>query len=142
MNRETQRLLEEWQQHGKIIIASDFDDTIRPWRFNTQAYCDSVIHLLSECKLVGAYIIIYTACKEERFDEIRAYCKDKGLEIDAINKNPIELPYGNHAKPYANIFLDDRAGLDSTFKTLSEAMYEMRAYNAGKRLDNEGSTEF
>lgn len=28
------RLIQEWEQYGKIIIAVDFDDTISPFRYN------------------------------------------------------------------------------------------------------------
>lgn len=142
MNKFTERLLEEWKQHSKIVVGVDVDDTIKPWRTSTQEECDKVIRDLINAKDVGAYITIFTACNEDRFEEIKTYCKEKGLEIDSINQNPIELPYGNQNKIYANIFIDDRAGLQESLECLNEAMYRMRAYKAGKRLDNPGSTEF
>lgn len=125
-NKYAKRLIEEWQQHGKVIIASDWDDTLRTWRLNSQEECNKVIKLLKLCKEVGAYIVIFTACKEERYAEIQQYCKEVGLEIDAINQNPISLPYGNQNKIYANIFIDDRAGLEEALEILEFAMYTIR----------------
>jgi hypothetical protein len=119
------RLVKEWTEHGKIIIAVDFDDTISPWKM-TDFDFSKVIDILIKAKQTGAYIVIFTACSSERFDEIRNYCSSKGLEIDSINENPIPLPYGQHRKIYANIFIDDRAGLNESLNILEFAMYKIR----------------
>src|ERR1700749_764761 len=102
LDKYTQRLIDEWIQHGNLIIASDYDDTLKPWRTATQEECDGVIELLKECALVGAHIIIFT-CRNvnnnpEAKAEITDYCDSKGLTISAINENPIPLPYGNSGK--------------------------------------------
>jgi molybdenum cofactor biosynthesis enzyme MoaA len=131
MNKYVERLTDEWKQHGKIIIAVDFDDTISPWRYKSdedEAFYKKVIEILKEAKMVGAYIVIFTACNEDRYDEIRNYCRKRGLDIDDINNVPIDLPYGKGRKLYANIFLDDRAGLREALATLSEASWRQRAH--------------
>ena len=128
------RLIAEWEQHGKIIIACDFDDTIRHWGldgFNS----DRVIEILKIAKQTGAYIVIFTASNPERYPEIEQYCKGIGLEIDTINKNPISLPYGNTGKVYANIFIDDRAGLNEALNILEMAMYTIRGKNKNQSFD-------
>ena len=124
------RLYKEWSQYGKIIIAVDFDDTISPWKFKDEEdlrAIRSTIDLLSVAKQTGAYIVVFTACNEDRYAEIREYCKSVGLEIDSINTNPIDLPYGNNAKIYANIFIDDRAGINQALATLEDVMYRVRS---------------
>jgi hypothetical protein len=128
-----ERLEEEWKLHGKIIIACDFDDTISPWKlkgFDPKR----TIEVLKIAKQTGAYIVIFTACNIERYDEIRKYCSDAGLEIDAINETPIDLPYGKNGKIYANIFIDDRAGLNESLNILEMAMYRIRG-SRQKTLD-------
>ena len=128
-----ERLEEEWKLHGKIIIACDFDDTISPWKlkgFDPKR----TIEVLKIAKQTGAYIVIFTACNIERYDEIRKYCLDAGLEIDAINETPIDLPYGKNGKIYANIFIDDRAGLNESLNILEMAMYRIRG-SRQKTLD-------
>lgn len=120
-----ERLEQEWNQHGKIIIAVDYDDTISPWKMQNMQY-DWVIDILKTAQQTGAYIVIFTACNPDRYDEIRDYCISKGLKVDSINENPISLPYGNNKKIYANIFIDDRAGLHQAIQILQLAMYRVR----------------
>ena len=129
-----ERLEQEWKQHGKIIIACDYDDTISPWKmkgFDPKR----VIEVLKVAKQTGAYIVIFTSCNEERYQEIEEYCNSQGLEIDAINKTPINLPYGNNSKIYANIFIDDRAGLNEALNILEFAMYRVRAGQRNEFFD-------
>lgn len=125
-NKYASRLIEEWRQHGKIIIAVDYDDTMRTWRLNNQEDCDKIIEVIKLAKEVGAYIVVFTACKSDRHEEIRQFTLSKGLQIDTINSNPIELPYGNQNKIYANIFIDDRAGLEESLEILEFAAYTIR----------------
>jgi hypothetical protein len=135
------RLTEEWLQHGKIIVAIDFDDTISPWKLNSQEECNKVIEVLKDVCAVGAYIVIFTACSSDRYQHIAEYCTSKGFSIDRINQNPIVLPYGNQTKVYANIFLDDRGGLDEALNILQESMYRVRSSKYGKNL-SEQTVEF
>lgn len=135
MNKYENRLLQEWLQHGKIVIATDFDDTISPWSFRTEEDLieqDKIIQILKIAKQTGAYITIWTACNKDRFEEITNYCNSKGLEIDSINENPISLPYGKDKKIYANIYLDDRAGLNESLHILEKVMYIIRGKQASK----------
>lgn len=125
-NEYIERLVNEWEEHGRIIIGVDFDDTIRFWRMSSQEKCDKVIKLLVLAKETGAYLVIFTACDKSRYDEIKQFCNSKGLAIDSINENPIKLPYGNERKIYANIFLDDRSGLNEAMETLESSMYVIR----------------
>ena len=123
------RLTNEWLQHEKIIVACDYDDTLSPWKMKNFDF-DTVFDIIKAAKYTGAYIVIFTACNPDRYDEIRDFCKSKGLIIDAINKTPIDLPYGKTGKIYANIFIDDRAGLYESLAILERAMYNVR----GKRI--------
>jgi|LauGreDrversion4_2_1035121.scaffolds.fasta_scaffold231870_1 thiol-disulfide isomerase/thioredoxin len=120
-----ERLEAEWNQHGKIIIAVDYDDTISPWKL--QGFDPKrTIEVLKVAKQTGAYLVVFTACKADRYPEIIRYCESIGLEIDTINKAPIDLPYGNDSKIYANIFIDDRAGLNEALQILEFAAYRIR----------------
>lgn len=130
---EKERLVNEWLEHDKIIIAVDYDDTIFPWKSSTQGQCDSRINLIKWCKTIGAYIMIHTCSDPDRYEEITVYCKSHGLEIDSINKNPIELPYGNSGKPYYNWQLCDRSGLSYAVEVLREAAEEVITRKQEKR---------
>lgn len=134
-NKYKERLFKEWLQHGKIIIAVDFDSTISPYHtIDNIEDIEKVIETIKNAKYTGAYITIFTACNPDRFDDIEKYCKEKGIELDSINQNPIDLPYGNHSKIYANVFLDDRAGLNEALETLNDAMYMYRGYVQSKKM--------
>ncbi len=142
MNKYRLRLYQEWTQHGKIVVACDFDDTISPWKFRDKEdliELDKTINILKLAKETGAYITIWSACDKGRFGEIKEYCSSKGLEIDSINENPIDLPYGKDRKIYANIYIDDRAGLHESLDILEECIYKIRSDKESKRLDYPGS---
>lgn len=128
------RLYEEWLKHGQIIIGCDFDDTISPWKFREFDF-DSVIKILQTAKQTGAYIVIFTACNPDRYPEISKYCQSVNLKIDAINETPVDVPYGKNGKIYANIFLDDRAGLHQAIDILENAMYRIRGVRASNYID-------
>jgi len=119
------RLYCEWKKHPKLIIAVDFDDTVFDFHNRNQVH-DNVINLLHECKKEGFYIVVFTASKPERYDFIKDYMEMKGIEIDGINKNVIELPYGNNGKIYYNILLDDRAGLFQAVTILTSVLFKIR----------------
>ncbi len=129
MNKYSERLLEEWKQHGKIIISVDYDDTLYPWRkdFNSDDI-QRTIKLVQQAHNTGAYIVIFTASDTDRYEEIQKHCESIKLPINAINKNAIPLPYGNNGKIYYNINLCDRSGLNEALNILEEAMYAYRGY--------------
>jgi hypothetical protein len=112
-----QRLHKEYNKHPRLIIAVDFDDTV--YDFHSQgAEHKRVINVLKQCKALNFYVVLWTASKPERFEFMRGYMQALGITVDAINENPIVLPFGNHNKIYYNILLDDRAGLGHSLETL------------------------
>ena len=128
MNKYIQRLLEEWIQHGKIIISVDYDDTIYPWKMGNEDDIQRTIQLVRVAKETGAYVVIFTASNPDRYEEIQDHCETIKLPIDAINRNPIDLPYGKNGKIYYNINLCDRSGLTQALDILETAMYQYRSY--------------
>lgn len=131
MNKYKQRLYKEWQQHGKIVIAVDYDSTIAPWpTIDNTDDIKKVISLLQVAHNTGAYIVINTCSNPNRYEEIQKHCDSLKIPINGINSNPIDLPYGNHGKVYANIYLDDRAGLLEAIDILEECMYKIRGEQA------------
>jgi len=130
MQKYVNRLLTEWKQHGKIIISLDFDDTIYCWNENLNNGDDvqRTINLVKQAHSTGAYIVIFTASNIERYPEIQKHCKELQIPVDAINANPITLPYGKNGKIYYNINLCDRSGLVQALDILETAMYQYRAW--------------
>jgi len=115
------RLHKEWQTHGKIILAVDFDDTVSPWGFKDMDFTP-IFKAIKHAQTIGAYVVIFTACKPDRYQYIRDYCKDiGGFDIDGINENVIDLPFGNERKIYYNHLLDDRSALPYSLAILEIA---------------------
>lgn len=122
ISRAVERLYKEACKHGTLYIAVDFDSTISPWNDVEGTTFDQVIGLVKECSDLGHHIIIYTASIPDRFDHMRQYCEERGIKVVAINKNAVDLPYGNHGKIYYNILLDDRAGLSAAYQILRQTL--------------------
>jgi hypothetical protein len=130
------RLVDEWRAYGKIIIGLDFDDTISPWKFTEPEWYKATVSTVQEAQKEGAFVVIHTACDPDRNAEITERCEKLGLKIDGINEVPLKLPYGNHKKMFANIYLDDRAGIDNALYILSTATYWIRGIKANSNLDD------
>jgi len=136
-NKYTERLVNEWRMHGKIIVSVDFDSTLYPYpTIENKEDIERTIKLVQLAYQTGAYIVIFTASPPERHQEIQEYCDKIQVPVNSINTNPIELPYGNHGKIYYNINLCDRSGLTEALDTLESAMYTIRGDQAVKL--NEG----
>ena len=140
MNKYEERLYKEWKQHGKAVIAVDFDSTIYPWpTIDNKDDMNRVISLLQVAANTGAYIVINTCSPPERHEEIQNHCEKLKIPINGINVNPIDLPYGKHGKIYANIYLDDRAGLNEALNMLENVMYKIRGEKAIDLTKGEGA---
>ena len=112
------RLLEEYKKYGKLIVAFDFDNTIFDY-YNRGLDCKDIIDLLAECSNKGFTMILFT-CEEddERLKWKKEYCNHYGIRVDYVNESPIY----NTKKPYFNILLDDRAGLEEAMDTLNSVI--------------------
>jgi hydroxymethylpyrimidine pyrophosphatase-like HAD family hydrolase len=119
------RLLKEWIEHKELIIAVDFDNTIFDYHEQGHDYSD-IINVLKRAKKIGAYIIIYTAADSGRYPSIKKYLNENNIPFDNINENKAGLPFASsNSKVYYNVLLDDRAGLESAFKSLVYALRSM-----------------
>lgn len=123
-NWQIDRLVREWRKHGKLIIACDFDDTLKPYSLTDEENLfrmKRTLNILKDCISTGAHVIIYTARRKDKFPEIEDWCKENELPIYGINVNVEGIPFGNDQKPYANIYLDDRAGVEYALMVLAAA---------------------
>lgn len=119
------RLVTEWKQYNNLVIAYDYDNTVYDYHKKGETY-DDVINLLRGCKEFGAHLVVFTACPDEQFPEIREYLTTNNIPFDAINESPKFVPVVGGKKIYFNILLDDRAGLSSAFCCLGKALLIMQ----------------
>lgn len=118
------RLLAEYQAHLRLIVAVDFDDTVYDFHKAGHTYPE-IEDLLRRCQALGFYIVLFTGSHYTEWPRQTAYLEKRGINIHAVNKNPIPLPFGNHGKMYYNILLDDRAGLGQAYRTLIQVLNEI-----------------
>ena len=97
------------------IVAVDFDGTLsldsqypNIGRFNTHLY-----EALMKLKGIGWSIVLWTCREGKELREAVEWCKMNGLEFDAINENPPEVPFKSR-KVVANMYIDDRAYMPKT----------------------------
>jgi hypothetical protein len=111
-----ERLLREYKTHGNLIIAFDFDNTVFDYH-NTGDDYSGIIELLKTCSEKNMILILFTVTTNE--EELRSkinYLKNFGIYPDYINESPL---FKGSVKPYYNLLLDDRAGLESAIEQLN-----------------------
>ncbi len=116
-----ERLLKEYRKYNSLVVAYDFDNTVFDYHGNGWTF-HQTIDLLRELKERGCYLIVFTANEDEEF--VADYCKYNKIPFDSINENP---PFckSEARKIYYNILLDDRAGLQETYKLLTRLIKEI-----------------
>lgn len=117
------RLLKEYIQHnGQLVVGVDFDNTI----FDTHATggdFSCVVDLIRECILRGMTICLYTSSEEESDIDRKVvqFTEMFGKKPDFVNYSPLSP---KAAKPFFNILLDDRAGLEQSWNSLYYVLKE------------------
>lgn len=126
------RLIKEYRKHGRLVVAYDFDNTV--YDFHNKGYrFDKVIDLIRKAHNLGCYLIVYSCSDSDRHDFIREYLNSNGIPFDSINENCPETNFSG-GKLYYNILLDDRAGLESAYDNLGDALNYLEL-NRGKVMN-------
>lgn len=112
------RLLEEWDKYGRLIVAYDFDSTVSPYKDDPADSCEQMIELLKECKRAGCTMIVFTARPYSEFGMVKKYLDEKGIPYDYINENDPMVSVPNSRKIFYNIFFDDRCALAATYEIM------------------------
>lgn len=126
------RLVDEYNKYqGKLVVAFDFDNTIFDYHNDGGDY-SGVISLLKECSEEGFIMVLFTSNEDEdRLKWMLEYCKHYGIRVDYINESPIMKT----RKPYYNILLDDRAGLQESFGVLDALIYRIKNNHASIKFN-------
>lgn len=101
-------LLKQYDEHGSLLIAFDFDDTVSMFSahegYKRLHMINSSILALRFAAKQGHKLICYTA--NPNVEHIKTYCKFNEIQIDYLNRSPVETGGG---KIYYNIFLDRKS---------------------------------
>lgn len=122
------RLYQEYKKHPKLIVAVDHDDTVFDFHNKGYDYSDT-INVLRRCQELEFFIVVFTGTPKEKWNDIFTYWEKMGIKITGINKNPINLPFGNDGKIYYNILLDDRAFLGGAIEILNKLIDKIELKN-------------
>jgi hydroxymethylpyrimidine pyrophosphatase-like HAD family hydrolase len=115
-----EKISKVYAEHGDIIIAVDFDDTIYDWKC-AGFDCDYVVDLIIRCiKQLNAKVILFTCRYSEALDFAIKHCKEIGIPLYGINENP-DFPYTS-SKPFYNVLLDDKACLSHVCEVLEKLL--------------------
>ena len=118
-----------------LIYAVDFDGTlcVSEWPGIGAPNLPLIEHLI-ERQREGVRLILWTCRVNERLQEAVDWCKQYGLEFDAINDNlsdQVEL-YGNNArKVHADVYFEDKAVDKAKFNIPFHMVHEK--YTLGSR---------
>ena len=94
------------------IYAVDFDGTLceNAWpEIGKPNYM--LIQILKALREKGDKIILWTCRTANRLNEAIAWCKEQGLEFDAVNENLPEIigQFGTESrKVFADVYVDDK----------------------------------
>lgn len=110
-----QRLIEQYQKQDKLIIAYDFDDTVKPYWCAGCTMVQSILRRIRDN--INAYFIVYTCNKDH--EKIVDFLNKNDIPYDSINENAPFAP-DISGKLFYNVFLDDKAGLGEVVNTLDQ----------------------
>lgn len=95
------------------IVAVDFDGTLVLDRYPDIG--DPIYEMFDICqrlKSAGVKLILWTSRSYEYLDQAVKFCKNHGLEFDAVNENIKEVQAlfnTDTRKVYADFYIDDKA---------------------------------
>lgn len=119
-----ERLKNEYDKYGKLIVAFDFDNTIYDFHKNGGDYSE-VIDLLKECIKLEFDLILFTVDEDPNkvSEKVRWLVSNDLWSYKSshffVNTGPL---FSGSRKPYYNILLDDRAGLEESYNILKQVV--------------------
>jgi len=127
------RLFTEWKTHGSIIIGVDFDDTIYDCHSNGFVF-PYTISTIQRAQALGAKLCVWTANADRGLVD-RIWDK-ANIVYDYYNESPVVF-HKDQVKPYFNLLLDDRAGLESALHVLNRTILFYDNYLYRKNNDTD-----
>lgn len=108
------RLFQEYKHYGKLYVAIDFDHTLYDYDQIGDTF-PKLKEIIRKAQEKGCIMILFTAREGEKLEFAVNHCKSFGFIPDYINESPVMQT----RKPFYSILLDDRAGLNEAYQTLS-----------------------
>lgn len=121
------RLWAEYQKYGSLIVAVDYDDTLFDFHGTGNSY-ELVKQLVRDLHSIGCKIIIWSG--SDNVDEMDKFLREQNVPWDLINENlQVNGKWASgkdSRKVYANVYIDDRAGLNQVYNDLRRLVENAR----------------
>lgn len=119
------------------IIAIDFDGTLVTDKFPEIGEPTHLFESVRIWQSIGTKVILWTCRNGEHLEKAVKFCKEQGIEFDAVNMNIPEIieEYGGDTrKVFADIYIDDKAAFPEpeTFTRLGDELE-----NAIRKINSE-----
>jgi hydroxymethylpyrimidine pyrophosphatase-like HAD family hydrolase len=121
-NSAYERLYAEYKKYGNLIVAVDFDDTLYDYHQSGNTY-DKIQQLVRDLFDAGCQIIIWTGNPDEEM--VAEYLDRNNIPFNTINQDIVTCHNKTTRKIYANVFIDDRAGLSQVYNDLTRLLKEI-----------------
>lgn len=121
------RLWAEYQKYGSLIVACDYDDTLFDFHGTGDSY-EMVKQLIRDLHSIGCKIIIWSGTED--IYNMSVFLTKQRIPWDLINENLLvngKWASGKDSrKIYANVYIDDRAGLSQVYSDLTKLVNRVR----------------
>jgi hydroxymethylpyrimidine pyrophosphatase-like HAD family hydrolase len=121
-NSAYERLYAEYKKYGNLIVAVDFDDTLYDYHKAGHSY-EKIQQLVRDLSNAGCKIIIWTGNPDEEM--VAEYLDRNNIPYNTINQDIVTCHNESTRKIYANVFIDDRAGLSQVYNDLTRLLKEI-----------------
>lgn len=130
------RLLEEYEKHGSLVVAVDFDQTL--FDYHQLGYqFPRLIQLIKESHIIGFKVVVFSGSAKERHPFIESFFienlgfKPDGINCDVVDWHKDKSLDWSRSKIFYNILLDDRAGLGESFDILNKVINHIKVLDYG-----------
>lgn len=124
-----EKLIKTYDEFGYIIIAYDFDNTVRDYQTGQKIF--EIVNLLQELAPYGKFIC-YTAREDSELIFVKNYLIENQIPVDTINESYAEAPFKGK-KLFYNVFLDDKCGLMEVYLILKTFIMKMEDRKNGNK---------
>ncbi len=125
-NAAYERLMVEYKKYGSLIVAVDFDSTLYDFHGTGGSY-ELVRQLVRDLHAANCHIIIWTGNQNTEF--VKSFLAENNIPYHGINEDsPEGIQYTNGNLPrkiYANVYIDDRGGLEQVYHDLKKLLYNV-----------------
>lgn len=129
-NSAYKRLWAEYQKYNSLVVAVDYDDTLFDFHGTGGSY-EMVKQLVRDLHAIGCKIIIWSG--SENVNDMVIYLREQNIPWDLINEDLVVngnwVSGKNSRKVYANVYIDDRAGLKQVYNDLTKLVKEVKDEN-------------